>query len=98
MQAAYDKGDTQSVVDLVATFKAATGRAAVTETPEQVAAKQAAIDAAAAKAKAAADDAANLAPVGAKRTNTAPKGAVDKNDYDGSFAEAAAAAEAAAKR
>ena len=98
MQAAYDEGDTQSVVDLVATFKAATGRTVAAETPAQLAAKQAAIDAAAAKVKAAADDAANLAPVGAKRTNTAPKGAPDKADYDGAFAEAAAAAEAAAKR
>ena len=40
----------------------------------------------------AAADAAALLPVNGKRTTPTPKGAADPNDFDGAFAEAAAAA------
>ncbi len=90
LQKAFDEGDTQSVIDLVSMYKKAAGT--VTETPEQAVAKQRAAADAAVKAKKAADEAAAMAPVNSKRTNPSPKGAPDKDDYDGAFAEAAAAA------
>lgn len=94
-QAAYDSGDTQSVLDLVASYKASAGIFKKGETPEQAAAKQKAADAAAVKAKKAQDEADALAPVDSKRTNTSPKGKKDPNDETGAFEEAAEAAEAA---
>ncbi len=91
LQAAYDEGDTQSVMDLVAMYKAGAGITTVGKTAEQIAAEQTALDTAAAKKKKADEEAAALAPVGGKRTTTSPRGAPDPNDYDGAFNEAAAA-------
>ena len=98
LQAAYDEGDTTSVMDLVAMYKGATGTVIVGKTAEQIAAEQRAIDEAAAKKRKSDEEAAALAPVGSKRTNASPRGAPDPNNYDDSFAEAAEAAEAAGKK
>lgn len=92
LQAAYDEGDTQSVLDLVGMYKGATGTVTAGKTTAQIAAEQTALDAAAAKKKKADDEAAALAPVGSKRTTTSPRGAPDPTNYDAAFEEAAAAA------
>ncbi len=92
LQAAYDDGDTQSVLDLVAMYKKDTGVSTVGKTAEQIAAEQRVVDEAAAKKKKADEEAAALAPVSGKRTTTAPRGQPDPNDFDAAFNEAAAAA------
>jgi hypothetical protein len=91
MQAVYDEGDAQSVIELVTNYKDATKVVADPAKAAADAAKQAAADAAAAKAK---SEAASLTPVGSKRTTTGTKGQADPNDFDGAFAEAAELAEA----
>ena len=91
LQAAYDEGDTQSVLDLVTMYKASAAPATSGKTPEQLAAEQKAADEAAAKKKKADDDAAALAPISGKRTTTAPRGGVDPKDWDAAFEEAGAA-------
>ena len=93
MQKVYDGGDAQSVIDLVAGFKAAMGKTtAPAKTATEMAAEAAAATAATAKAAKDAADAAALLPVKGKRTTPTPKGAADMQDFDGAFAEAAAAA------
>lgn len=95
LQAAYDEGDTQSVLDLVAMYKKDTSTSITGKTQEQLAAEQRVVDDAAAKKKKADEEAAALAPVGSKRTNTSPRGTPDPQDGDAAFNEAAEAAEAA---
>lgn len=91
LKAAYDEGDTASVLDLVAMYKKTTAAPLSGKTADQIAAEQRAVDEAAAKKKKADEEAAALAPVNSKRSSTTPRGGRDPNDYDGSFAEAAAA-------
>lgn len=78
MQRVYDEGTTQEVIELLASYKAATG----TTTPP-------AASSPAVPAKPAVKDAADLAPVQEKRSSPVPKGAPDMNDFEGAFAEAA---------
>lgn len=89
LQHAYEQGSTQQVLDLLVMYKSSTGTKPVTagETPEQIAAREAAE----AARKKAAEEAAALTPVKSSRTVAAPKGSVDVNDFDGAFKEAAAA-------
>lgn len=96
MQAAYDEGTTEDVIALVSDFKKATG--VTTTTNDDGAAEKARLEAArAAEAKEKArQEAAALRPVGSRRSVAGPKGEADKNDYDGAFAEVAAAFEGAA--
>ena len=95
MQAVYEGGTTDEVIALFADFKKATG---VVTTPVDTGAAAAAATAAAAEtakkaaaAKKAAEDAAAGIPVTTRRTTAGPKGAPDPLDYDGAFAEVAAA-------
>lgn len=94
LQQVYDSGDAQSVIDLVADYKKATGVAAAPgKTAAELAAEETARAAAEETARQAKDDADSLMPVKGKRTITSPKGQPDPNDFDGAFAEAADAAE-----
>ena len=89
LQKAYDAGSTQDVLDLVATYKGSVKTAPTGETAAQLAAREAAADA----KKKADEEAASLVAVKSKRTVAGPKGTVDKDDFDGAFAEASAAAD-----
>ncbi|MBT9176377.1 MAG: hypothetical protein DDT20_00690 [Firmicutes bacterium] len=80
LQAVYDGGDTKSVIELTALYKAAQ-----TPTPAAVVPAVPAVPA----KPAGADD---LAPVSTRRATPAPIGARDANDFDGAFEEAAALA------
>ena len=81
MQQAYDEGSAQDVVELVAGYKASMKPA----TPAPATPKPAP----AAKPS----DAADLEPVGERRTAPGLRGAPDPNDFDGAFNEAAKALE-----
>ena len=76
LQAAYDKGSTQDVIDLVAAYKKDVPAAPTDGTPPPV-------------VKPKPNDAADLAPVTQRRTTPNPKGTKDPNDYSGAFDEAA---------
>lgn len=93
---AYDKGNTQQVLDLVAFYKSSTGAVNTAaddavNTAADAAAKKKAADAAEEKRKKADAAAAALIPVDSKRTTAAPSGKGDPNDFDTAFEEAAAA-------
>ena len=88
MQAVYDSGTTQDVIALVADFKKAAGTTAV-DPAVAAAAARAAAEAAAKGGKK--DGAADLEPVGSRRTTAAARGAPDKNDLDGAWEELTAA-------
>ena len=79
LQAVYDGGTTQDVMALVADYKKATG-AVPAPVPAPVPVP--------APAPAGVDD---LTPVGTRRATPVPRGTPDPNDFDGAFAEAAAA-------
>ena len=85
MQRAYDEGSAQDVIDLVAGYKAAVKPAA----PADLSPKPAPV----AKPSGAAD----LEPVGGRRSAPNLRGAPDPNDFDGAFNEAAKALEAAGR-
>lgn len=98
MQAVYAGGDAASVVQLVSDFKKATGVVTVTTPANGKTAEQLAAEATAKATQDAVDeqarkDAAALVPVNSKRTTPTPKGAVDVNNFDAAFDEAAAALE-----
>jgi hypothetical protein len=78
-QAVYDRGTTQEVIELVASYKQAAGVVAPAA-PAPVAKP-------AKPAPAGADD---LAPVSSQRAAVLPRGTPDPNDYAGAFAEAVA--------
>src|SRR3990167_10966050 len=80
----YKDGTTKEVIALLADFKKATG-VVVPTTPVVVATMPAV------KSKPTGVD--DLTPVSSRRVATSPKGTPDPNDYEGAFAEAAAAAE-----
>ena len=79
-QAVYDQGTTQDVIALVNDYKKANPMTTPAPAPAAPALKP---------APAGADD---LTPVGSRRVAVTPTGAPDPNDFDGAFAEAAAAA------
>jgi hypothetical protein len=85
MQAVYDQGAAADVVALFSDYKKATG-ITVVDPAAEAAAREAAEKAAAAKARGAAG-AEDLAPVGSRRSTAAARGAPDKNDYAGAWAE-----------
>jgi hypothetical protein len=89
MQGVYDSGTTQDVLALVGDYKKATGASVVDAGAAAVAAKAKA-DADAAKARAK-TDADALLPVSQRRTTAGEKGKPDPNDFDGAWAELAAA-------
>lgn len=91
-QAVYDSGTTQEVLALVSDYKKAAGITAV-DAGAGAAAQAAAKAVADAAAKAKADADAGL-PVSSRRSTAQPAGKKDPNDYDGAFAEVAAAFEA----
>ena len=92
LELAYEHGDPADVIELLDRYKKATSPVAGAKTADQIAAEQRATDEAAAKKKKSDEEAAALAPVSSKRSSMAPRGGRDPNDYDGAFAEAAAAA------